>query len=206
MSFWRKMIRRLFRKPRFEQLLVVTRTIDGSLPTLQAQTPFDFMVLPPDVEKIEVSLAHIPAIHRNDIERRVYNGDMCCVATHKKQIMYAAWTAFGKCYSYALDREYELADDESYLYGAYTVPAFRRKGIHPAMSCHRLKLLKERGYKRELAFIEPENTAAMRMPEKLGYDKVGVTGFIEAFGFRWYFHRDQGIFKVLENRTCWRKV
>ncbi len=46
----------------------------------------------------------------------------------------------------------------------------------------------------------------MRMPEKLGYDKAGVTGFIEVLGFRWYFHKDRGVFSALRRRSYWRKM
>jgi ribosomal protein S18 acetylase RimI-like enzyme len=205
-SFLRKIIRRLFRRPQFKQLVIVTRRLDGSLPAYQARIPFDFEVLPPDIEEIEARLAHIPAEHRPDIERRIQHGHLCCVAKHNGQIIFVSWIAFGTCYSYVADREYELADDEAYLYSAYTLSEFRGNGLHPAGTWHRLQLLKNRGYKRALNFIEPKNSAAMRMPEKLGYEKVGVTGFIEVFGFRWYFHKDRGAFSALKKRNYWRKM
>lgn len=184
----------------------MTKTLDGSLPAYQARIPFDFEILPPDIEEVEARLAHIPAEHRPDIERRIHNGELCAVAKHNGQIIYVSWIAFGTCYAHILDREYELAEDEAYLYSVYTLPKFRGNGIHPAASCHRLQLLKEWGYKRDHAFIEPKNSAAMRMPEKLGYEKVGITGFIEVFGLRWYFHKDRGAFSALKKRNYWRKM
>jgi GNAT superfamily N-acetyltransferase len=204
-DFLHKIIKRLFRRPQFRQLVIISKILDGSLPAYQARIPFDFEILPPDVEEIEAHLAHIPAEHRPDIERRIRNGDRCCVAKYNGQIIHASWIAFGTCYSYLLDREYELADNEAYWYGAYALPEFRGKGIHPATGCHILQLLKGRRYKRILAFIEPENSAAMRMPEKLGYDKIGITGFIEVFGFRWCFHKDRGALSALKRRNYWQK-
>ena len=205
-SFLQKIIRRLLRKPQFRRLVIVAKTLDGSLTAYQARIPFDFEELPQDVQKIEASLAHIPAEHRNDIGRRVHRGDLCHIAKRNGQIIFVSWIAFGDCYSYAMDKEYELADNEAYLYSAYTLPEFRGNGIYPAVHSQSLRLLKDLGYKRILAFIASENSAAMRMPEKLGYDKVGTTGFIEMFGFRWYFHEDRGAFNALKRRNYWRKL
>jgi ribosomal protein S18 acetylase RimI-like enzyme len=204
-SLLRKIIRRLFRRPQFQYLVIVAKTLDSSLPAYQARIPLDWEILPPDIEEIEARLAHIPPEHRPDIEWRIHNGQRCCVAKHNGQIIHAHWTAFGKLYSYALDREYELADTEAYGHGAYTLPEFRRKGIHPAAACHMLQVLRDEGYKRVFGLIEPKNSAAMRMPEKLGYDKLGISGFIEVFGLRWYFHKDGGAFSALKRRNYWQK-
>jgi hypothetical protein len=201
-----KTIGRLRRGSRRKRLVIMVKALDHTLPSYQARIPINFEVLPSDVEEVEVRLAHIPPEHRPDVERRIHSGHRCCVAKHRGAIIYVSWIAFGTCYSYALDREYELAQDEAYAYGAYTLPRFRGNGTHPAASCHRLQLLEDWGYKREFAFMEPENSAAMRMPERLGYDKAGVTGFVEVFGFRWYFHRDRGAFSALRRHNYWRKV
>jgi len=200
-----KIVRRLSRRPDFDHLIIVAKPLEGTLPIYKARIPFDFEVLPPDIEEVEGRLAHVPFEHRSDIEQRIQHGDRCCVAEFNEQIIYASWTAFGTCYSYALDREYELAKGETYLYSAYTLPKFRGYGIHPAVTCRRLRLLRSWGYKRDLAFIEPKNLAAMRMPEELGYAKVGITGFIEVFGFRWYYHRDGRAFSALKRRNYWQK-
>lgn len=206
MNLLNKTIGRLRRKPQFYYLIIVTRTLDDLLPTYQSQLPLDFELLSSEVSEVKTKIAHIPVEHRSDIERRISDGDRCYAATYKNRTIFVSWTAFGKCYSYALDREYELADSAVYLYSAYTLPEFRGNGIYPAANCHRLQLLKDWGYKRDIAFMEPKNFAAMRMPEKLGYSKVGVTGFIEMFGFRWYFHKDHGIFSDLKKRDYWRKM
>jgi RimJ/RimL family protein N-acetyltransferase len=131
---------------------------------------------------------------------------MCCIAEYQEQVVFVSWIARGVCYSYLLDREIELADDEAYLYSDYTVPEFRGNGIHPSATTQRLDYLKQQGYSRAYAFIEPRNAAAQRMPGKVGYIKIGTTGFMELAGFRWYFHRDGGKFSALTRRNYWRKV
>jgi len=201
-----KITGRLFRKPQRMRLVIVARTLSESLPAYQARIPLAVKVLPPDVDETERCLAHIPPEHRPDIERRVRHGHLCCVAEHNGQIIYVSWIAFKICYSYLLDREYELADDEAYWYGAYALSAFRGNGVHPAVGCYILQLLKDRGCKRVLGFVEKENPAALHSVAKLGFKKVGLTGFIEVFGLRWYFHRDDGVFSALKRRNCWRKM
>jgi len=148
-----KIVRRLFRKPKFKYLLVVTKTLDGVHLNYWARIPVDFEILPSNGSEIEAHLAHLPVEHRPDIERRIQRGDLCCVGKCNEQIIYASWMAFRTCYSYALDREYELAPGAVYTYGAYTLPAFRGRGIHPAGTCYRLQLLKEWGYKRDIIFL-----------------------------------------------------
>jgi GNAT superfamily N-acetyltransferase len=201
----RKLLGHVFAMPRLNWLWVITRELDDSLPDYQARISFDPAVLPPDAEEIEVSLAHIPEEHRPDVEQRTCNGHRCFVARHNGQIIYACWVAFGTCYSYALSREYELAGDEAYGYGAYALPEWRGNGVHPAMICWVARTVMDWGYTQMFCFLDWRSLAAMRMPKKLGgrqsgVRKVGATGFIEAFGFRWYFHWDHGAFKALKRR------
>lgn len=202
----RKTVRRLSRRPRLTWLTVVCHSLEGTLPAYHAQMPFHFDVLPLDVQEIKARLAHLPVEHRSDIEQRIHNGHRCFVAKHGGQIVFVSWAAFGKCYSYALDREYKLADTEAYGYSAYTLPEFRGNGLHAAATCYKLRSVAESGCKRYLFFVEPRNSAAKRMPEKLGLEKVGITGLIEVFGIRWYFHWDGGAFSALKKRNYWRKV
>jgi L-amino acid N-acyltransferase YncA len=205
MNITHKLVNRLRRRPGFSYLVIYAKTLDELLPIYQARIPFEFEVLPANVEEIEKELAHIPYEHRSDIERRISNGDRCFVAKSSNCIVHVDWVAFGKCYSYLLDREYELATDECYGYSAYTLLEFRGMGIQPATTYRRNKLLRDWGYRRVFAFIEKQNKAALRMPEKLSYEKIGYTGFTEIFGLRRYFHWDQGIFTALKKRGYWEK-
>jgi L-amino acid N-acyltransferase YncA len=175
------------------------------MPTYQARIPVEFEFLPSNIDEVENSLTHIPSEHTIDLERRIRNGDRCMVAKHNNKIVHLSWLAFGKCYSHLLDREYELAADECYAYSAYTLPEFRGNGIQPAANNRRNKMLKDWGYQRLYAFIESHNKAALRMPAKLNYIKVGYTGYFEVFGIRRYFHMDHGYLRALRRRGYWQK-
>jgi ribosomal protein S18 acetylase RimI-like enzyme len=185
--------------------VIFVKELDELLPSYQARIPIEFEVLPSNLDVVVNKLTHIPSEHIFDIEQRLRNGDYCFAANHKGQIIHIHWIAVGKCYSYLLDREYELATDEGYAYSAYTLPEFRGNGIQPSVTCHRNNLLRDWGFKRVYGFMDPHSKAALRMPEKLNYVKVGYTGFIEVFGIRRYFHMDRGYLRALRRRSYWQK-
>ena len=201
-----KIVRRLRVKPQLRYLWVVGKKLDDPLPISNPKIPIKHEILPPKVVEIEARLAHLPEIHRPDIANRIRNGHRCAVSTYDGLVIHAAWIALGKCYSYYLDRQYKLSKTEVYYYGAYTLPEYRGHRIQPASVYWQMQLLNEMGYKRIFAYIEPNNKAAQRMPERLNFCKFGVTGYVEVFGVRWYFHRDGGAFSTLNKRNYWRKV
>lgn len=201
-----KVVRRLGRRPRFEYRLVMCRDLDGTLPTFSARDPLEVEELRADVGHVEEVLAAIPTAYRNDVAQRVAAGDLCWVARCAGEVVYEAWVGIGSTYSYTLDRRLPLERADATVYGAYTVPAARGGGIHSAVMAQVLAALRDRGLTRIIALLEPDNRAALRMPEKLGFRTVGTTGFIETFGVRLYFLRDGGFLSRVQPRHYWRKV
>jgi RimJ/RimL family protein N-acetyltransferase len=206
LGYCRSAIKRLCRRPQTRWFVVMMRTLSIQLPECQTRVSVDIEELPPDADQIAAELGHLPSIHTFDVPQRVESGHRCFVARYGQRSVYVSWIALGQCYSYALDREYKLADDEAYSYSSYTVPEFRGNGIHPAVRCYILRLLKEAGYDRAYSFIDPYNQASKRMPERLAYERVGITGFVEVAGIRWYSHWDRGTFSALEKRSYLRKM
>jgi ribosomal protein S18 acetylase RimI-like enzyme len=206
MSMWRKVAGRLVRPPRFEHRLVMYRDLDGTLPSFSARTPFEVEELGPDAAHVEHVLSVIPAEHRNGAAQRIVSGDRCWVARCSGEVVYEAWVGYGSTYSYTLDRRLPLEPTDMTVYGAYTVPAMRNRGIHGAAVSHILAAERTRGMRRIFILMEPDNPAALRMPEKLGFHTVGSTGFLEVFGLRFYFLRDQGVCSRVQPRQYWRKV
>ena len=201
-----RVIGRLRRRPRLKRLLVVSRPLQGPQPVYECLLPLEIEALPGDKEEVEASLSHLPTEHTFDIAERLRRGDGCIVAKHGGRVVYVVWVAFKKYYSHLLDREYELANDEIFTYGAYTVPEFRGKGIQPTVACRMYGGMKDTGYKRLLAFIDPKNPSAMSIIDKYGYERVGMSGYVEIFGIRWHFHWDGGAFSTLAKRHYLRKV
>lgn len=201
-----KVVRRLGRRPRFEYRLVMCRDLDGTVPTFRSRDPLQIEELRAEAGHVEEVLAAIPTAYRNDVAQRIAAGDQCWVARSSGEVVYEAWVGIGSTYSYTLDRRLPLERTDATIYGAYTVPAARGGGIHSAVTAQVLAALRDRGLARLIALLEPDNAAALRMPEKLGFRTVGSTGFIEIFGVRFYFVRDGGFLAQVQPRQYWRKV
>lgn len=206
MSLLAKVGGRLRRGPRWAHLTVMKRDLDRPVETFPASIALDFVDAPEDLGVLRELLKDVPEEHRADIDERQRAGQRCFIAHHRGQVVHAAWLAFGTCYSYMLDRTYELADDQAYLHGSFTQPAFRRQGVQLAGTCHRLQVLRERGFRRVLGLVDPYNRLANRTNPKTGYTPAGVSGFVETFGLRFYFHRDRDAFSALRRRHYWRKM
>jgi GNAT superfamily N-acetyltransferase len=201
-----KILNRLRRTPQLRWLRIVVKDLTKPVPFYESRLPITVVSLPDDVAKISAELSNIPPEHWNDIQDRLRAGHRCNIAKHQGQTVYSSWVGLNVAYSYLLDRTFELSSDQVYLYGSYTIPEYRNLGIQAAAMKDCLTELKRLGYKQAIAFIEPGNKAAQRMPQKLGFDLVGITGLVELFGIRFYFHRDKPTLLVPTKRNYWRKV
>lgn len=197
---------RLRRPPRFCRLIVMRRELDHPVEVLPAAIDLEFVDAPEDIDELQRLLRDVPLEHRVDIVARHRAGQRCFLACHGGEVVHAAWLAFGSCYSYMLDRSFELAADEAYLHGSFTQPAFRRQGLQRACAGHRLQVMRARGFRRVVGLVDPHNRLAMRSDPKTGYLRAGVSGFVEAFGVRFYFHHDLGAFSALRRPFYWRKM
>lgn len=203
---YKKALRKLTKKPQCKSLIIVKKNLSQlSLPP-QPLIDVEFEVLPPDKATMQEILAPIPKIHWFDIDQRIEQAHICYVGRHQGHVIYMAWIAINQCYSYYLERRYNLADNECFLYNAYTLPDYRGKNIHSLMQYHHLQYMRQKNFRRNLAFIQTDNKAARKMPQKLNYEQVGITGFIEISSIRFYFHRDGGAFTALKQRNFLRRV
>jgi hypothetical protein len=206
MSLGRKVAGRLSRRPRFAYLTVWKRELDRPVEVFPAAIELDYVDGPEDPNELRELLKDVPIEHRNDVDQRQRAGQRCFIARHRGQVVHTAWVAFGTCYSYLLDRAYDLASDQAYLHGSFTQPDFRRQGVQLAGTCHRLQVLRDRGFRRVLGLVDPKNPLAMRSHPKTGYVSAGTSGFVEVFGLRFYFHRDRDAFTALRRRNYWRRM
>jgi ribosomal protein S18 acetylase RimI-like enzyme len=182
------------------------RDLDCLVENFPASLELEFIDAPKDLEHLRELLGDVPLEHRVDLEERHRAGQRCYVARHRGRVVHAAWLAFGHCYSYLLDRTYELAPDQAYLYGSYTQPEFRQRGIQLAGTCHRLQVLRAQGFRSVVGLVDPANPLAHRTHPKTGYGPAGISGYIEVFGVRLYFHRDHDAFTALRRPWYWRKM
>jgi len=82
-----------------------------------------------------------------------------------------------------------------YAYKAFTLPPYRGKRIHIALSLLCDKYFIERGYTAEVGFSEISNYPSIAAAEFLGRRRVGFAGYVKCFGRRISF-RTSGVKKL----------
>ncbi len=113
----------------------------------------------------------------------------CYVAKHKGRVVSCYWTVSKEFYDYYLGRRFELADDEGYNLGAFTLAEFRGKNILPWLVAESWRKQSQNHPDwRVLGFVRVNNKASLRACQKLGFTIVGRVGFIELlFGIRFQY-------------------
>lgn len=106
-----------------------------------------------------------------------------------------------------LGREFKIAPDEGYLWRAFCVPAFRGRGIFPALESYYLAdMALKYGRNNTLAIILTTNKSSQRMASKAGRVKVGRAGFFEIFGIRFHYLWGREAFKETRQRFVIRNI
>lgn len=119
---------------------------------------------------------------KSEILQLLSDGQSCYIAKYRDQVVSCYWALRSTFWEYRL---FELADNEEYQTGAYTLPAFRGKGILPYFWTESWQL-RSRTHPdlRILIIIEVRNKASLRSVQKIGFSIVGRIGLIELFGIR----------------------
>jgi GNAT superfamily N-acetyltransferase len=162
----------------------------------------DMVQAPPptiDLELKELSGAHEDDIQalaklgiyrqsKADILQYLADGWRCYLAKYKGQVVGYYWTSSGEFYDYALNRRFQLADDEEFQLGAYVLPEFRGQGILPYLIAETAHARAQRhpGL-RAVVFIDVNNKSSLRSTHKIGYTIVGRVGFVELFCIRFHY-------------------
>jgi GNAT superfamily N-acetyltransferase len=134
-------------------------------------------------------LAHRPGSSAAEICGRFRQGQKCFVARHQKIIANTCWAATGTARIDYLSCDISLAGDEVYTYGSYTAPRFRNLNIAAVRGNEMVRYFRERGYRRFVAIVMPENKVAFRPAEKIGYRRIGTLGYVKLGPWRRFFCR-----------------
>jgi RimJ/RimL family protein N-acetyltransferase len=141
---------------------------------------------------IEDRVRALPAETWSDVGDRIALDHWCLVGICDGAVAHVAWAGIGTFKAYWSDHWFRLRPGDAYLYGAYTMPGFRGRGIHPASAIQRLQQAHERGIRRVYWFVDPSNRAARQMPTKVGAVRIGSAGYLEVAGIRLHYLTDVG--------------
>ena len=175
----------------YRRLVLLERMVNQPLPDVTAARPVRVSVLAEG--EIGAYLALRPDQDRAEIRRRLEDGQRCFAVWHDRQIIHVTWAATGRATIEYLTREIALAPDEAYAYDGFTSRAFRGLGVAAVRSVEMIRYFRDRGYRRLLGLVHPENRSAFGPVERVGYRRIGVIGYIGLGPWRRAFCRmDRG--------------
>lgn len=194
-SLIKRSIRRLFRHPTLRWQFVIALDFSQEFPPSVNQIPVHVEELKLEDFDQVVDLYRSRNVSVERLRARLDQGEICYVIKSRERVVSLFWLQLGEAYSERLDRHYPLSPTEIYAYDSYTAPDFRGKGLSTAVPNLVAKPFLERGYRCLIGFVVPVNQPAKRAVKKRAFQTVGVTGFVELFGIRLYFHRSKDILK-----------
>ena len=123
-----------------------------------------------------------------EIARYLAEGQECYVAINKNQVISCYWRIAGYYYDHYLKRGLVLAENEEYVFGAFTEKEFRGLSIFPLLLAKSSSERRSKNFDlRAFSFIRTNNKASQLSFSKLGFEKVGHIGFIDILGIRFNY-------------------
>lgn len=133
------------------------------------------------------ALASLPGRQRMpDVKGRWARGDRCCLAEVNGVPVGATWITFGKYPMKELDCCYDPGEDGIFLYDAYTVPAWRLKGIHVDVLEYLLDRYAGAPTVRVYCGVEQWNDFSLRTHVRFGFRILQYLTYAKVLGLRWY--------------------
>lgn len=105
------------------------------------------------------------------IEAAIHRGDTCYAVKENGQVCYSIWLSSESDFLSSLLPSSLLAGRVCYAYGALTVPAYRRQGLH-GRALMTLAALAREWYDYMLLRTNPENIASIRVSSKAGFKEM----------------------------------
>jgi GNAT superfamily N-acetyltransferase len=80
---------------------------------------------------------------------------------------------------------WKLEPGDIFFVDAYTVPAFRGKGVHTALTLARFRLFRDLGYRRSISYVEIHNYPSLAVWRKFGSQMIGYIDYKRIGPWRW---------------------
>jgi ribosomal protein S18 acetylase RimI-like enzyme len=161
----------------YRRMVLFERPLSDPIPSAAATIPVEVSLLEPS--EVDEYAAFHPSLDAAQVRDRLNHGGKCFISRHEGSIVNACWTAEGSVLIDYLGCSIQLAHDEVYVYNNYTSPRFRGCNVSIARAAVMLRHFRELGYRRLIAVVVPENKAAFRSPDKAGYRRMGLIGYIK---------------------------
>lgn len=131
----------------------------------------------------------VPPSELRYFARRMAHGRHCFLALDGENLAAYCWATTQV--EFAWDNlEIPLRSDDVYVDDAYTVPAYRRRGIQTALHLYRLEYMRDLGCRRAILIVENDNTASRELVRRLGYQVMDHLSFRRILWKRTYRYRE----------------
>jgi RimJ/RimL family protein N-acetyltransferase len=121
-----------------------------------------------DIEK----MLSVMYLSDNDIVNRFNNGDKCYAIIDDKKIATYIWGHFKNHWMEELELEFNLLDNQTWLYNVVTVREARGKGYYTNILRYLAKHLSENGFTEIYGYAEKRNFPSIKGLKKAGYNLV----------------------------------
>lgn len=163
---WKVLGETVFRRMRYFE-----RSFREPIPVATPMPGVTFEELPPDRWR---ELQQFGAgMSLEEIAGRLHRGDRCFTASTQGRIVHLRWVAVERAWCEPLGTEIPLARNAVYLYGSFTIPEMRGRGLAMEVSKFSLRSLRQAGFQSAVAVVDDDNRNGIRSIEKAGYHSAG---------------------------------
>jgi RimJ/RimL family protein N-acetyltransferase len=173
----------------YRRLVVIERPLSEPLQDISVDVPVRVRVL--TGSEVSAYMTLRPDQNVTEVRRRLDEGQRCFAVWHESEIIHASWAVERRATVDYLSAEFALAPDEVYAYGGFTALAFRGRGASAARILAMAAYFRDRGCRRLLSTVLPENGSSFRAWARVGYRRVGLIGFVGLGPWRHAFYRTE---------------
>ena len=119
-----------------------------------------------------------------EAEERLRGGESCAVARHGSEVVSYCWSTGGPAWVGEINRLVVPEPADVYLYDAFTLPAWRGRGLFRTLLSRLLITSRERGRRRALIFALATNRASCRAIEAAGFERFHAVWRVELAGWQ----------------------
>jgi GNAT superfamily N-acetyltransferase len=131
------------------------------------------------------ALSRLIGVPHEEYSRRVDSGDFCFAVFEGARPANLNWIHLGPCYVRGAGFEVAAAPADAYIYGIYTDPSERGKGLYKKCLLHLANHLLDNGSGRLIQMVEDGNAPVLHTLPQLGYRKTVTLRHRRWFGVRY---------------------
>ena len=155
----------------YRRVVWVARPVDRAIP--EPAVPLPVAVAPLTTEDLDAYRRFRPDQSSDAVRARLARGDVCLATWHASRIVQGIWLSTSRSHLPYLRRDLLLPPGTAYVPDAYTLPAYRGRGLASSAAARRLCSYRERGFRQFVAMVALENRAGLRLVAKTGYRPIG---------------------------------